>query len=159
MSCQPSLSKSRKAQPVPRVSGRYFFPKAPVLCLKCIPACAETSVNSMGPDGRGGVGLADGSGVWLATSGEAAPGMVGVAACLQPEKRSNETNSKQLITGTAGGRGPRRGSPAGVLIPAAWFVQHSISDVLGGLLAKRSLRAGRPQPPLRRRAAPDGLSA
>src|SRR5882724_5951125 len=34
------------------VSGRYFFPKAPVLCLKWMPALAVTSVNSMGPEGR-----------------------------------------------------------------------------------------------------------
>ena len=52
----------KKAQPVPMVSGRYFFPKAPLLCLKCIPAWAVTSVNSIGPDGRGGVGLGDGEG-------------------------------------------------------------------------------------------------
>jgi hypothetical protein len=36
------------------VSGRYFSPKAPLLCLKWIPACAETSVNVIGPDGRAG---------------------------------------------------------------------------------------------------------
>ena len=36
------------------VSGRYFFPNAPVLCLKWMPAWAVTSVNSIGPEGRGG---------------------------------------------------------------------------------------------------------
>src|SRR6266536_6674667 len=51
----------------------------------------------MGPDGRGGVGLADGSGVWLATSGEAAAGAVG-ADSLQAEIRSSEITRRQKIT-------------------------------------------------------------
>src|ERR1039457_2176380 len=34
------------------VSGRYFFPNAPLLCLKRIPACAVTSVKLIGPEGR-----------------------------------------------------------------------------------------------------------
>src|SRR6267378_5818253 len=97
MSCQPSLSKSRKAQPVPSVSGKYFFPKAPLLCLKCIPACAETSVNSIGPEGRGGVGLTDGEGVWAATSEGGA--LTGVADCLHAENKSNITSSEQQIVG------------------------------------------------------------
>jgi len=37
--------------PLPIVSGRYFPPNAPVLCLKWMPACAVTSTNSIGPDG------------------------------------------------------------------------------------------------------------
>jgi hypothetical protein len=45
------------------VSGRYFFPNAPVLCLKWMPACAVTSVNSIGPEGLAGVALAAGAGV------------------------------------------------------------------------------------------------
>src|SRR6266850_3888963 len=96
MSCQPSLSKSRKAQPVPSVSGKYFFPKAPLLCLKCIPACADTSVNSIGPEGRGRVGLATGEGVWAATSVGA---LTGVAECLHAENNSNITSSEQQIVG------------------------------------------------------------
>lgn len=67
-----------------------------MLGLKCIPACAVTSVNSMGPDGRGGVGLADGTGVWLTISGEAAPGAVG-AGCLHPENRENKLSSRQKM--------------------------------------------------------------
>jgi hypothetical protein len=51
----------------------------------------------MGPDGRGGVGLAAGVGVWLATSREAAPGAVG-AACLHPENRKKEMNTKLKMT-------------------------------------------------------------
>src|SRR5215469_15658371 len=31
------------AQPGPIVSGRYFFPKAPLLCLKWMPACSVMS--------------------------------------------------------------------------------------------------------------------
>src|SRR5208282_24151 len=37
--------------PLPIVSGRYFFPNAPVLCLKRMPACAVTSTKSIGPEG------------------------------------------------------------------------------------------------------------
>src|SRR6267378_7151386 len=96
MSCQPSLSKSRKAQPVPSVSGKYFFPKAPLLCLKCIPACAETSVNSIGPDGRGGVGLGDGEGVWIATSAGVALGVV-AAGCLHAESRNGLSRRQKII--------------------------------------------------------------
>src|SRR6266496_911117 len=45
------------------VSGKYFWPKAPLLCWKWMPACSVTSVNWMGPEGRGGVGaVAVGSG-------------------------------------------------------------------------------------------------
>ena len=57
-----------KAQPAPIVSGKYFFPKAPLLCLKRMPAAAVTSVNSMAPVGRGGVELALGEGDAAATS-------------------------------------------------------------------------------------------
>jgi hypothetical protein len=42
------------------VSGRYLFPKAPLLCLKWMPACAVTSVNSIGPEGREGRALESG---------------------------------------------------------------------------------------------------
>src|SRR5437899_6155830 len=34
------------------VSGRYFLPKEPLLCLKRIPACEVTSVNWIGREGR-----------------------------------------------------------------------------------------------------------
>src|SRR5258708_29873113 len=53
MSGQPSPSRSTKAQPEPRVSGRYFLPARPLLWVKWIPACAVTSVNT-GPDAGGG---------------------------------------------------------------------------------------------------------
>src|SRR5579864_3037625 len=36
-----------KAQPEPMVSGRYFFPKAPLLWTKLIPAWTVISRNSM----------------------------------------------------------------------------------------------------------------
>src|SRR5215210_1423537 len=89
-----------KAQPLPSVSGKYFFPKAPLLCLKCMPACADTSVNSIGPDGRGGVGLAIGEGVWFATSAGGA--ITGVADCLHADNKNNEpTRTHKIITGTA----------------------------------------------------------
>ena len=65
------------------VSGRYFFPNAPLLCLKRIPACAVMSVNSIGPEGRGAVGLGDGDGDAVAASCCCATGEVG--ACLQAD--------------------------------------------------------------------------
>src|ERR1700722_123388 len=54
-----------KQTPLPMVSGRYFLPKAPELCLKRMPAWVVTSVNSMGPDGRtGGAGVSAAEGDW-----------------------------------------------------------------------------------------------
>src|SRR5437667_7348467 len=51
------------------VSGRYFFPNAPLLYLKWIPACVVTSVYWMGPEGRTDTRLGDdtdpGSGIVL----------------------------------------------------------------------------------------------
>ena len=61
-----------------------------------MPACADTSVNSIGPEGRGGVGLATGEGVWFATSAEGA--VTGVADSLHAATRSNETSSEQNMT-------------------------------------------------------------
>jgi len=49
-----------------------------------MPAWADTSVNSTGPDGRGGVGLGDGDGAWFEISTTGAAGAVG-AGCLQAE--------------------------------------------------------------------------
>src|SRR5262245_54987986 len=45
MSDQPSPSASKNTPPAPSVSGRYFFPNAPLLCVNVIPAAAVTSVN------------------------------------------------------------------------------------------------------------------
>lgn len=56
------------------VSGRYFFPKAPLLCLKRNPAWAVTSENSIGPDGRTGLGLGEGDGVVAAELDSTAAG-------------------------------------------------------------------------------------
>ena len=39
MSGQPSPSASKKAAPEPRVSGRYFLPALPLLCVNWMPAC------------------------------------------------------------------------------------------------------------------------
>ena len=61
-----------------------------------MPAWAVTSVNSIGPEGRGGVGLVNGVGVWLAPSGEAAAGAVDVG-CLQAENKRNETSTRQKM--------------------------------------------------------------
>lgn len=83
-----------KAQPAPIVSGKYFFPKAPLLCLKRIPAWAVTSVNSIGPEGRGGVGLALGDGEAAATSFCGAA--VGVADFLQATAISKANEIKKI---------------------------------------------------------------
>ena len=71
-----------KAQPEPIVSGKYFFPNAPLLCLNRMPASAVTSVNSIAPLGRGGVGLAEGDGDAVATS-FVCDGAVACGCCLQ----------------------------------------------------------------------------
>src|SRR5688500_11996655 len=81
MSCQPSLSKSRKAPPEPIVSGRYFLPAAPLLCLKRMPAWVVTSVYSTGPDGRGGVGLGEGDAIATCSVDVLATGAAG-GGCL-----------------------------------------------------------------------------
>src|SRR5580765_8307509 len=44
MSCHPSPSMSRKRPPAPSVSGRYFFPNAPLLWTNLMPAGIVTSV-------------------------------------------------------------------------------------------------------------------
>ena len=63
------------------VSGKYFFPNAPLLCLKRMPAWAVTSVNSMGPEGRAGVAIESGAGgVTGAEAGPTAENSLPVAA-------------------------------------------------------------------------------
>src|SRR6476620_7039042 len=84
-----------KAQPEPIVSGKYFFPNAPLLCLKRIPACAVTSVNSIAPEGRGGVVLAEGDGeAVVATSDCCAAGFW--ADCLLHEVTSKRAGSRRI---------------------------------------------------------------
>src|SRR5262245_57263364 len=55
-----------------------------------MPASAVTSVYSIGPEGRGGVGLADGEGA-AACSGVAEGGAT-VTGCLQPESNTARHN-------------------------------------------------------------------
>ena len=43
-SCQPSPSASIQTAPLPRVSGRYFSPNAPVVCVKSMPAAPVASL-------------------------------------------------------------------------------------------------------------------
>src|SRR5580765_5613385 len=45
-SCQPSPSASNTTTPAPRVSGRYFLPKAPLLWTNRTPDWAVTSVKT-----------------------------------------------------------------------------------------------------------------
>ena len=52
-----------------------------------MPASEVTSVNSIGPEGRGGVGLGDGEATAAAVSAAGAAGAT-VAGCLQPAKRA-----------------------------------------------------------------------
>ena len=77
------------------VSGKYFFPKAPLLCLKRMPACVVTSVNSIVPVGRGGVELGLGDGAALATSVCVATG--GAADCLHDEIRNRNVVRNKMI--------------------------------------------------------------
>src|ERR1043166_8084643 len=85
-----------KAQPEPMVSGKYFLPNAPLLCLKRIPACPVTSVNSITPEGRGGVGLAEGDGdAVVATSDCCAAGFW--ADCLLHEVTSKSAAVSRKI--------------------------------------------------------------
>ena len=63
------------------------MPKAPLLCLKRMPASVVTSVYSIGPDGRGGVGLGEGEAAATCSAEVFAAGAVG-AACLHAEKES-----------------------------------------------------------------------
>src|SRR5580704_2727289 len=83
------------------VSGRYFFPKAPLLCLKRMPALAVTSVNSMGPEGRAGFGFgivsdrcdSDGVGAAVGVDSTACFGIAVSGAlsgfCLQPANNAS----------------------------------------------------------------------
>jgi hypothetical protein len=64
-----------KQAPLPIVSGRYFFPKAPELCLKWMPAWAVMSVRVIGPEGRGAVATGLSSGT--ADFGAGADGVIG----------------------------------------------------------------------------------
>jgi hypothetical protein len=69
------------------------LPKAPLLCLKRMPASAVTSVNSISPEGRGGVGLGVGDGV--ATSATWLFDGVAGASFLQEEiKTAKESRIK-----------------------------------------------------------------
>src|ERR1700675_3450786 len=90
------------------VSGRYFFPNAPVWCLKWIPAWAVTSVTSIGPEGRVGAvlgagaggadtGTAAGGGELTAGCGEAVSGGIG-ACCLQPANTRRASSARQRVT-------------------------------------------------------------
>src|SRR5580704_11037067 len=69
--------------PLPIVSGRYFFPNAPVLCLKWMPACAVTSVNWIGPKGGAGdfCGAAAGAAGGVALMGADVSGCADVSRC------------------------------------------------------------------------------
>ena len=89
-----------KAQPDPIVSGKYFFPNAPLLCLKRMPASAVTSANSIAPLGRGGVGLADGDGDAVATSLVGA--LVVASGVFLQETIKSRTDRRIMIRGRIG---------------------------------------------------------
>src|ERR1051326_5973497 len=56
-----------------------------------MPASAVTSVNSIGPEGRGGVGLGDGDAVTAISAGAWACGVT-LAADLQPQIKATKEN-------------------------------------------------------------------
>src|SRR6185369_7494323 len=93
------------------VSGRYFFPNAPLLCLKRMPAWAVTSVNWIGPEGRGTVleaiaggadtGTIAGGGKLAAGCGEEV--FCGLeASCLQPANTRRASSIRQPVTRIVG---------------------------------------------------------
>src|SRR5689334_15956006 len=64
-----------------------------------MPASAVTSVNSIGPEGRGGVGLGDGDATAAAVSVAGAAGTA-VGACLHPDKTTTakkKVNNNLLV--------------------------------------------------------------
>lgn len=87
------------------VSGRYFLPKAPLLWWKEIPACAVTSVNWIGPEGRLadsllGAGELDGAGSGAAAAfgcGVRAADSGGAGFCLQPKQTSKEMQQRMRV--------------------------------------------------------------
>src|SRR5580658_1323333 len=92
-----------KQAPLPIVSGRYFFPKAPLLCLKWISACAVTSVKRTGPEVRTTLALC-GAGFSGTVAGAGFGGVlvcvcsgIGADFCLQPEKRAVAIRNRQQI--------------------------------------------------------------
>src|SRR6266478_9401108 len=88
------------------VSGRYFFPNAPVLCLKWMPAWAVTSVNSIGPDGWAGpVGVGGVDGTEASAGGEERIADCGevvsrrfAGCCLQPASSKTASSVRQQVT-------------------------------------------------------------
>src|SRR5579862_177795 len=89
------------------VSGKYFFPNAPLLCLKWMPAWEVTSVNSIGPEGRaapsigadagGGGAVADtGAGELAVGCGEAVSCEV-EACCLHPLSNIEASSVRQQV--------------------------------------------------------------
>jgi hypothetical protein len=63
--------------------------------LKRIPAWAVTSLNSIGPEGRGGVGVGVGDPASAVTSLDGAGAGVSEDDCLQPEIRKPRQNKRQ----------------------------------------------------------------
>src|SRR5882724_7354608 len=88
------------------VSGRYFFPNAPVLCLKWMPAWAVTSVNSIGPDRwAGAVGVGGVDGTEAGAGGEELTADCGevvcrrfAGCCLQPASSKTASSVRQQVT-------------------------------------------------------------
>src|SRR5271169_4533549 len=90
------------------VSGKYFLPNAPLLCLKWIPAWAVTSVNSIGPEGRAaGAGVGAGAGTGAAVCAGGGELTVGCgeevscrleACCLQLASTRRASKARQQVT-------------------------------------------------------------
>src|SRR6267378_4501949 len=89
------------------VSGRYFFPKAPLLCLKWMPAREVTSVNSMGPAGRAelssGIGTGGAAAEVVAGAADSAAGFGETVSgtfeglCLQPANKMRASAKQHKI--------------------------------------------------------------
>jgi len=130
------------------VSGRYFFPKAPVLCLKWMPALAVTSVNSMGPERRAepvpGTGAGGGAGAgWADGAAEAGDFAEGVSdederGCLQLAKQRSAASARQHEMRLRSIRVSRSSSPT-VNFTEGDYVHDQGTASLGAVLARRTV--------------------
>src|SRR5580658_240241 len=117
-----------KQTPLPMVSGRYFLPNAPLLCLKWMPACAVTSTNSIGPEGRVTsrfafemvsvegcaveVGDGAGEGDWV-DGGLVSASVVGL--CSQPAAKNDKASKSSKLCGGLNPKDPL--AKNGLLMP------------------------------------------
>src|SRR5262245_9146199 len=116
-----------KAPPEPLVSGRYFWPKAPLLCWNRIPAAWVTSVNSIGVILAGPVGDGDAvfEGVAEAAAGFESPdaAVPGCSAAGAGDFRQALAENERIAINQSAGQTARRAKRTGLgtaLIGISW---------------------------------------